>query len=595
VCAQPCVQKCVRVNYEAPLRIRDVKRFLANRGEAAPDPAPATPTGHRVAVVGAGPAGLACAWELARAGVAVELFEAADDAGGMVTAVIPRFRLEPEHFRRDLARIEALGVRLHYGQRIDQDRFGRLRDAFDAVFVAVGAQADRPLGIPGEDLPGVEPALAFLARARREPQRRLDGEVLVIGGGDSAMDAARTAVRLAAAGGRVRVVYRRTAAQMPAGPEEREALRAEGVTVHELRAPVAIVPAGDGRLVLRCQVMRLGAPDASGRPRPEPVPGAVEEFAADLIVPAVGQEIVCDFLDPQLAAAAGDDAGRGRDGVWLGGDLRRGPANLVTALGDGRRAAEAMLRTFGLPAAGSAHRRPPLPEAERQDRAARLLPPVPLAAPRPADAGDFALATTDLDETGARAEAARCLECDQVCDVCVSVCPNRANVSWTVAPRRLSLVTVRPDGAGFATAPDGVFAVTQARQVLHVADHCNHCGNCTTFCPTAGEPFRDKPRFALAQACWDEEDAICRLELAGPEVRLRRKENGREVILVRRGGVLLWQAPEAEIELDAGTFAVRAARFAAGAAGPVSLREAAAMAVLLDGLAPQGGEPWPAS
>ncbi|MBE0567976.1 MAG: putative selenate reductase subunit YgfK, partial [Krumholzibacteria bacterium] len=206
--------------------------------------------------------------------------------------------------------------------------------------------------------------------------------------------------------------------------------------------------------------------------------------------------------------------------------------------------------------------------------------------------GDFTLATADLDEPAACAEAARCLECDLVCDVCVTVCPNRANVAWTTALVRLPLVTIRPAGDGFSTEPDGEFTVDQARQVLHLADFCNHCGNCTTFCPTSGEPFRNKPRFALADACWAEEDGIHRLERDGRDLRLRHKADGREQVLTRRGAVLVWETPEAVVELDAASFAVRRVRFLAEPARPVSLRDAAALAVLLGGFALEGEGPW---
>ncbi len=528
---------------------------------------------------------------LARAGVAVEIFEARDQAGGMVTDVIPRFRLEPGHFARDLARIEDLGVRIHYGQHVDTARFRQLREAFDGVFVAVGAQADRALDIPGEDRPGVEPALAFLAAARRDPGRRLDGITVVIGGGNSAMDAARTAVRQAGADARVHLVYRRTARQMPADPDELQAVRAEGVVVHELRAPLAI-ESRRGRLALVCQVMRLGEADASGRPRPEPLDGVTAVFPADRIVPAVGQTVVCDFVDPSLGETARDDAARGLGGVWLGGDMRRGPADLVTALGDGRRAAEAMLRGFGLPVPSTATARTPLPEAARQEQAARLVAPRRPAERLPTGPGDFGLALGELDEESARAEAARCLACDLVCDVCVTVCPNRANVSWTAAPVQLPLVAVLPADGGFSTVPDGVFAVTQARQTLHVADFCNHCGNCTTFCPTAGQPFLDKPRFALSDASWALEDDIHRLEREGEAVRLRRRRAGREQTLTRHDGRYVWETDDAVTELDARTFAVRRVRFLRRPARGFTLRDAAAMAVLLDALASPGDASW---
>ncbi len=590
VCDHPCQHKCTRQNTDESLRIRDIKRFLTfHGGEGAAAAAPAAGS-RRVAVIGAGPAGLGCARVLALAGVQAEIFEARGRAGGMVTDVIPRFRLADEHFDDDLARIEALGVQVHYGRPIDQAAFARLRREFDAVFVAVGAQADRPLGVPGEDLDGVEPALSFLARARSAPADDLPGVTVVIGGGNSAMDAARTALRLTGDGSRVHIVYRRTEGQMPAEPEEIRAVRAEGVTIHELRAPIA-VEQRSGRLALVCDEMTLGEPDASGRARPVPIAGRQETFLADRIIPAVGQRIVCDFVDDELAAAARDDAARGLGGVWLGGDLRTGPANLVEAMGDGRRAAEAILASFDLPSPLAPAPRAPMDEAHRQALSARWLPARHPDERLPRGRGDFDLVIADLDPADAQAEAARCLECDLVCDVCVAVCPNRANISWEAPPRRLPLVTVVPEGGGFRTVPDGEFVVAQERQTAHVADFCNHCGNCTTFCPTSGQPFLDKPRFALANESWERENDIHRLERTDGGLRLVRRSGGREQSLLKADGAYTWTADGAVITLDAVTFAVKEADLPGGAAS-VSLREAAEMAVLLDGVAGEGGLPW---
>ncbi|HPF71219.1 MAG TPA: FAD-dependent oxidoreductase [Candidatus Krumholzibacteria bacterium] len=590
VCDHPCQHKCTRQNGDEGLRIRDLKRFLVEHGGTGERPAQAAAAGRRVAVVGAGPAGLGCARVLAMAGVAVTVYEAAERAGGMVTGVIPRFRLAPGHFDDDLARLEALGVDVRCGERIDAARFAALRGSHDAVFVAVGAQADRPLDVPGEDLPGVEPALAFLAAARTQPDRDLPGVTVVIGGGNSAMDAARTALRMTGDGRRVHIVYRRTKGQMPAEPEEIRAVGAEGVTIHELRAPAAIT-VEDGRLVLTCDVMALGAPDASGRARPVPVPGRQETFACERIIPAVGQRIVCDFVDDALAKAARSDAAHGLDGVWLGGDLRTGPANLVEAMGDGRRAAEAILASFSLPSPLVHAERAPMPEARRQDLAARVLPARHPVERLPDGAGDFGLVIATLSPDDAEAEAARCLECDLVCDVCVAVCPNRANIAWETAPRRLPLVRVVADGRRWRTEPDGELAIAQQRQTAHVADFCNHCGNCTTFCPTSGRPFLDKPRFALADLSWRLEDDIHRLEQIGGSLRIRRKRGGREQVLTRSGDTLTWEADDAVVTLDAETFAVRQAVLPAGTAA-LSLREAAELAVLMDGLSGEGGMPW---
>ncbi len=579
VCENPCLERCTRVHYEGAVRIRDVKRYLAGTAEALPPPPKARSLGRKVAVVGAGPAGLACAMALVASGVEVTIYEAKDRPGGMVSGAIPAFRLEDADLQRDLDRVIAAGVDLRCGATVDRDRLTSLRRDHDAVFLGLGAQRDRALSIPGEDLPGVVPALKFLAAAGRSDLDQWTGQVAVIGGGNSAMDAARTAVRL---GAEVKVVYRRTQAEMPADAEERRAILVEGVEVLELLAPLSIAPQ-DGRLALTCQRMRLGEPDESGRRRPEPVDGKTEVLLVDHVIPAVGQRLVWD--DSDGSALKTDAEGRlvGEDGCYTGGDARRGPASIVTAMADGRRAARAMLEDFGedqgQPA--TAWPAPSRTKAERQDRASRLVAPR-LPEVRYSDkAGDFDLVIAGLDEIDARAEADRCLSCDQVCDLCVSVCPNRANISYEVPGVIWPLVRIGRQGDGFTTTPAGRFTAIQGRQTANIADFCNACGNCTTFCPTEGSPFRDKPRLAVSEDAFVLEDDAYRLV----DGVVHHRHGGQQETLTRQGETLIYGTEAAQVTLDAATFAVRDVVFAGGAADPViTLESAAAMALLLAGL-----------
>ncbi len=199
--------------------------------------------------------------------------------------------------------------------------------------------------------------------------------------------------------------------------------------------------------------------------------------------------------------------------------------------------------------------------------------------------GDFSLVIGELTAAEARAEAARCLDCGDRCDVCVSVCPNRANIAYDAMPIRRDLARVTRDGDGFALIADGVFALAQGPQTCHVADFCNACGNCETFCPTAGAPFRDKPRFAVHPDTYTQDDDIHLLTrgAAGPIIRHRRA--GREVSLARRDDTLIYTTPEARLTLDADTWKVVAVTWFAPAACEVHLQPAAALAVLLAHLA----------
>lgn len=581
VCDHPCLHRCTRVNMDDVVGIRDVKRFLAHHAEGAPPAVPAAPTGRRVTLVGAGPASLSCAWTLALAGVQAVVLEAKDFPGGMITDAIPAFRLDDEDFASDLRRIEAAGVEVRCGERVDAARFAELRAESDAVFIGVGAQADRTMGVPGEDLPGVVPALGLLSRVLNDPAMELRGEVAVVGGGNTAMDAARTAVRLLGDGRRVHVVYRRDVDAMPADIAEIRAVRAEGVTIHELLGPEAVRARDDGRLDFVCRRMTLGEPDASGRRRPEPTEETVT-LVVDTVIPAVGQRLACDFLDPADLEDLDEDLRTPAGDVFVGGDALRGPASLIDAIADGRRAAEAILRAIGGEAPPRAPRAPrTLDRAGWQDRAARMVPAVRPAEHLPAGPGDFGLVIAELTPEQAVAEAARCLDCSDVCDVCVSVCPNRAFVGYDVAPRRLPLLLLHRDGS---VERDEDFVLDQARQTAVVADWCNQCGNCTTFCPTAGEPWRDKPRLAADAATFALDREIYLIERAGDDRRILSRHDGREESLTRSGGLYQYETPEARVLLDAADFTVRGCEFLDDDARTVDLRHAAEMAVLLDGL-----------
>ncbi|MEW6522811.1 MAG: formate dehydrogenase subunit alpha [Bacillota bacterium] len=355
VCTRPCEDACRRQRVDEAVAICAAKRFSADR-EAATAMAPIpriTPTGRRVAVVGAGPAGLTCAYFLARMGHAVTVYEARPKPGGMLRYGIPSYRLPREVLDREVDYILRHGVELVTGRALGRDfSLDDLREqGFEAVFLATGAHRSQRLNVPGEDLPQVMSGIGFLARMEEGEPIRPGRRVAVIGGGNTAVDAARAALRLRAE--EVILIYRRTRAEMPSHPEEVRDAEEEGVRLCFLAAPTAIEPGGHEGLRLRLIQMRLGEPDASGRPRPEPVPGSDFVLEVDSVIVAIGQ--VPDELP--FAGVEGLQVGRGgtlkadpesqataRSGVFAGGDLTTGAATAVEAVGAGRRAAVAIHR-----------------------------------------------------------------------------------------------------------------------------------------------------------------------------------------------------------------------------------------------------------
>ena len=439
VCDHPCTERCVRNFYDAPLAIREVKRFAFEQGEARRErPGPAK--GVRVAIVGAGPAGLSAAYYLARMGFEPVIFEASGRAGGMVSGVIPGYRLSGHAIGNDLDRLRELGVQVNLGLALGRDlSLADLRERYPYVFLAVGAQRGKRLGIPGEDARGVLDALDLLDRVRAGTPLALGKRVLVVGGGNSAMDAARSARRLVKEG-EVSLVYRRTRAEMPADPAEVRDCIEEGVGLRDLLAPVRVV-VEEGRVVgLACARMKLGPPDASGRPRPVPVDGGEVVLPADAIVPAIGQEPVLDFLGdlPLLTNRDGtlevdrDTCETSVAGLFAGGDVARGAASVIKAIADGGAVAREIGRRHGVepePEPRLEKRTSPAALLEKKSRQAlpQRVPVLPVS-----ERGGFAEVIQSLAPEAAAAEAAAASTAT-TCAACASPSARTARTSRTRA------------------------------------------------------------------------------------------------------------------------------------------------------------------
>jgi len=559
ICDHPCTERCVRNFYDAPLGIREIKRFAFEHSQAPKEQAGAT-KGVKVAIVGAGPAGMSAAYFLAKAGFEPEIFEAKANLGGMVGGAVPRYRLDDQALTVDLQRLRELGVKVHLGKALGRDlEMAGLRREFPYVFLGPGAQRGKRLGIEGENAQGVIDALEFLDKVRAKESMALGTRILIVGGGNSAMDAARSAKRLAK-DAQVSLVYRRTRAEMPADPEEVHDCLLEGIGLLDLFAPTRVVVEGGKVVGLACTPMKLGAPDASGRPRPIPVEGREEILPADTIIPAIGQEAMLDFLE-------GLELERYRDGtlkvdpktcetsltgLFAGGDVARGPASVIKAIADGRAAAEAIGRRHGVVPRTEPDLRKEIPnvallEKKARKASAQTVPVLPVEA-----RGGFQEVIQGLGAEAARMEASRCLDCDELCSLCVTVCPNRANWAYSTSP--LSLELPRLVARGGKLLPEGTnpFTLAQSVQILNVGDFCNACGNCDSFCPTAGAPYRDKPQFWLDAAGFEDasgdayhlhrsgERLVLEAKLGGLHHRL---ECGKDRAEYRSGRILLHLEP----------------------------------------------------
>lgn len=470
ICPHHCGDKCMRNYYEETLHIRETK--LAAASQAYNEILPAlkaegSVAGKKVAIIGGGPAGLAAATFLSRAGVAVTVFERKEQLGGVVRNVIPEFRITADSIDKDVELCKAYGAEFKLGAEVTSVKALKA-EGYTDVIVSIGAwkPGRSPLAY-GE----VTDALEFLMEAKKNgASMNIGKDVVVLGGGNTAMDVARAAKRLPGVE-HVRLIYRRTKRYMPADEEELQLAIEDGVEFLELLAPVG---AENGKL--KCSVMELGAPDASGRRSPVDT-GRTEEYPADTIIAAIGETI-----DTTLYTELGVEMdAKGRPvvdanmmtteaGVYAVGDSRRGPATVVEAIADSAKAAAAI--------AGISYDK----YAEENIAADEKL----YTAKKGVQSRDTGKTPDD-----------RCLGCPTVCEVCTDVCPNRANVAIHVPGKCKA-------------------------QIIHVDGMCNECGNCEVFCPyKGGRPYKDK--FTLY---WSEEDFLDStnegfLPLEGTQVKVR--------------------------------------------------------------------------
>lgn len=355
VCHHPCEVLCRAGETDEPIAIRGLKRFVADfarsngRKKATPPPKIIY---EKVAIVGSGPAGLMAGWELARRGYDVTIFEAEAIPGGMLAWAIPDYRLPKNLLQAEIEDIMATGVKIKTGARIGQDLSLEelLKQGFKAVFIATGASRSTKLKIPGEDLPGVIDPIQFLKEFNLKKKAAIGKKVVVVGGGNTAIDAARTAWRL---GAEVTILYRRTKNEMPAIRDEIDEALAEGVKMEFLAIPTAAIPINGRVGKIRAQRMTLMGFDESGRPKPVPIPNSEFEIEADTLIPAIGQEPDLTVLEGfksltltkyKTLSVAGETMATEIPGIFAGGDVVSGPATVLQAMADGKKAAESIHR-----------------------------------------------------------------------------------------------------------------------------------------------------------------------------------------------------------------------------------------------------------
>jgi formate dehydrogenase beta subunit len=439
-CFAPCEARCGKGQFDEPVAIRALKRAAAEGGgglwknglKKSP------PTGEKTAVIGAGPSGLTAAYFLVLKGHKVDVFESKREAGGMMRWAIPEYRLSREILTAEIDEIKALGVEIRTNVRVDSVA-DLISSGYHTVYIACGAQNSIPLDIPGDDLAGVIGAIDFLEAVNAGSARPIGKRVAVIGGGNAAIDAARSAIRLGAT--EVKIFYRRTRTEMPAYPDEIDAAIDEGVCMEFLASPAVIKKQDDGLQILFNR-MELGPPDKSRRPKSILKSGYGFSVVADTVISAIGQAVSLDSRfgipldDRGLITVNGSDFSTRLKGVFAGGDVVRGPSSIIEAISDGKRAASVIDKTLGgngsLGLSLAPEEAGTQPGVSRDESAPRTEIPCLSTGIR---VNSFDVVEKTLNPYSASREAERCLSCDyrqfdvaidfegcKECGYCLSVC-----------------------------------------------------------------------------------------------------------------------------------------------------------------------------
>ncbi|MBA4392718.1 MAG: hypothetical protein C0407_04105 [Desulfobacca sp.] len=500
VCYHPCERHCNRKDFDEAVNIRGFERFLSDHGQVdLKGEAPDRTQKERIAVIGSGPAGLSAAYQLVRMGYGVTVFETLPEPGGMLRYGIPEYRLPKKVLRKEIGLIQQLGVEFKTGIQVGRNPSLReINNTFQSVFIAAGSHEGLKLGLEGEDLPGVMEGIRFLRKMNLGEKVKIGRQVIVIGGGNTAIDCARSSRRLGAK--QVTLLYRRSWAEMPALPEDRAVTEREGIRIITLAAPKRLI-VEQGRLTaLECFRMALGAPDEMGRPKPFPIQGSEFIVPVDTVIAAVGQVPETDFVKELglgvdkggLIDVRSERAGTNIPGVFAGGDCNGGRAFVAQAIAGGKLGALAIccylegkdlkqeLRNHQIdqgPSFSFQHFRDPennpvdLRKVAVFDKLNTLCFPHRTRRNNPSPVKleegrrSFGEVIKGLAKTGMETEMGRCFTCGTCtqCDLCFLICPD------------VSILKGRKDGYSVKS------------------DYCKGCGMCASTCPRQVIDMREEP------------------------------------------------------------------------------------------------------
>ncbi len=503
-CDHTCQLKCTRINYDEALHIREIKRFIAEFAakDYRPDFLP-VPNKASVGIIGGGAAGLSAAFYLRLHGFDVTIYEKTNELGGMVKKALPKFRISDQAVKTDIQRILDLGIKVEYNYEVDQEKFWYLQTVHKYLFVATGSLNFINLAIENSDARGIIDPLSFFYRTRKEPQKiKVGKKVAVIGGGNTAIDAARLAKRLNP-DAEVYILYRRMIKDMPAFDHEILEAIEEDIKIMELVSPVKFIKDETGALkgIILTKNRPKGKLKATEKTDIEPIPGSEFVFEVDTVIPTIGQKPDMDIIPEELRTENHIPFTRDEK-IYIGVDAPRGGKSIIVAVADGKKVA------FDIIEQENPGFKPKKFTVKKQIDHKELklfkYKRIPAVKPQETQTTDFNIKIKTYSAEQAIAEASRCQLCDEYCSVCTTVCPNMANQTYEIEPQKLPVFKIMKLNGTSSVIIDKYVEIKQRFQTYNIADWCNECGNCATFCPTAGKPYTDKPKIHLTQKSFDE-------------------------------------------------------------------------------------------
>ncbi|MFQ3676273.1 MAG: FAD-dependent oxidoreductase, partial [Endomicrobiia bacterium] len=546
ICVHPCETKCTRINYDTPVMIREIKKFIAEKGKFIPKKLVNKCT-EKVAIIGAGPAGLSAAYYLSLANLDITIFDSMSNYGGTISKLIPEFRISKKTIYDDVSKILTLGVKIKYNLTFGKDfDIKKLQnDGFKYIFIATGLQKGKKLNIENEDKKNVFDCLTFLTQVKSKTidLSSLGNEIIILGGGNSAIDAARTAKKFLKNNGSVTVVYRRTKDLMPADFKEINEMLNEGIKLIELTAPKKILTYNGVVSGLECIKMGLSEKDSSGRQKPVEIQGTEFVLPCSAIIIAIGQENdITNFNNLGLKLTKNGlietdiNLETNIKNCFAGGDVVHGATSIIQSIADGKKVAYEIISRCGI-------------KNFQKINTTKIVKNIPLNKLFSKKFLRIKPNYSNITTKNYSLESARCLNCDLLCNICVTVCPNRANQYYETRKQTFSVKKVVVNNNKPQILYDKQFILSQQIQVLSIGDFCNECGNCNTFCPSDNAPYKIKPKIYLTKSEFDTEFNNV-FYYSKNEKCLYAKFNGNLHSLVKKNKVLLYETNELKIKFS---------------------------------------------